>query len=131
MSLSYAFPRKKTSLGESLAGSHAHNLIRDSRRDFLVRKVSPLVSPRVLPRVSDRITCVTPSKTLSETRFFLRGLLLFTELHSMASMHFATIEYRLCTLLIRVLFLPLLLAQSYLQYRNTDVEHLLPEQSRE
>ena len=51
---------KKTSLGESLAGSHAYNLIRDSRRDtwrdFLVRKVSPTVSPKVSPRVSARLS---------------------------------------------------------------------------
>ena len=61
--------RKKTSLGESLGGSHAYNPIRDSRRDpwrdFSRQKVSP--------RVSDRIICMTPDETLSETRFFLRG----------------------------------------------------------
>ena len=43
---------KKTSLGESLAGSHAYNPIRDSRwhswRDFLARKVLPTVSPRLV-----------------------------------------------------------------------------------
>ena len=48
-------PHKKTSLGESLAGSHAYNPIRDSRqepwRDFLARQVSPTISPRVSPRV--------------------------------------------------------------------------------
>ena len=72
---------KKTSLGESLAGSHAYNPIRDSRRDswwdFLARKVLPTVWPWVLPRVSarvsDRIICMTPGETLSETRFFTRG----------------------------------------------------------
>ena len=52
-------PRKKTSLGESLAGSHAYNPIRDSRRDswrdFLTRKVLPTVCPRVLPRVLLRV----------------------------------------------------------------------------
>ena len=37
-------PRKKTSLGESLAGRHAYNPIGDSRRDSLARKISPTVS---------------------------------------------------------------------------------------
>ena len=50
---------KKTSLGESLAGSHAYNPIRDSRRDswrdFLARKVSLKVSPRVSARLSARL----------------------------------------------------------------------------
>ena len=32
--------RQKTSLGESLAGSHAYNPIRDSRRDFSRQTVS-------------------------------------------------------------------------------------------
>ena len=72
---------KKTSLGESLAGSHAYNPIRDSRRDpwrdFLARTVLSTVWPRVLPRVSarvsDRIVCMTPGEALSETRFFYAG----------------------------------------------------------
>ena len=56
----YIIPRvKKKSLGESLAGTHAYNPIRDSRRDscrdFLARKVSPTVSPKVSPRVSARL----------------------------------------------------------------------------
>ena len=59
---------KKKSLEESLAGSHAYNLIRDPRwdswRDFLARKVS------------DQIVCMTPSETLSETRFFYAGWLI-------------------------------------------------------
>ena len=46
---------KKTSLGESLVGSHAYNTIRDSGRDFLRQKVSP--------KVSDRIICMTPGET--------------------------------------------------------------------
>ena len=48
--------RKKRVL-ESLAGSHAYNPIRDSRRDFLARKDSPTVSPKLSLRVSDRIIC--------------------------------------------------------------------------
>ena len=68
--------KKKSNLGESLAGSHAYNPIRDSRRDFLARKisrtVSPKVSSRVSPRVSDRIICITPGETLSKTRFSTR-----------------------------------------------------------
>ena len=44
-------PRKKT----SLAGSHAYNPIRDSRRDVLARKVLPTVWPKVLPRVLLRV----------------------------------------------------------------------------
>ena len=56
---SITVPRKKTSLGESLAGSHAYNPIRNSRRDswrdFLTRKVLPTVWPRVLPRVLLRV----------------------------------------------------------------------------
>ena len=48
-------PRKKTSLGENLARSHAYNQIWDSRRDFLARKFSPTVSPKVSPRVSTRL----------------------------------------------------------------------------
>ena len=50
---------KRTSLGKSLAGSHAYNPIRDSWRDswrdFLARKVLPTVWPRVLPRVLLRV----------------------------------------------------------------------------
>ena len=46
---------KKMSLGESLAGSHAYNRIRDLRRDFLARKVSPIVLPRVSLRVLLRV----------------------------------------------------------------------------
>ena len=45
-------PRKKTNLGESLAGSHAYNPIRDS----LARKVPPTLSPKVPPRVSARLS---------------------------------------------------------------------------
>ena len=39
----------KTSLGESLVGSHAYKPIRDSRREFLARKVSLTVLPKVSP----------------------------------------------------------------------------------
>ena len=64
-----ANPHKKTSLGESLAGSHAYNPIRHFRRnswrDFSCRKVSP--------RVSDRIICMTPDETLSEIRYLYAG----------------------------------------------------------
>ena len=48
--------KKKTSLRENLAGSHTYNPIRDSRRDFLARKVSPIVSPKGSPRVSARFS---------------------------------------------------------------------------
>ena len=48
-------PAKKKRVSESVAGSHAYSPIRDSRRDFLPRKVSPRVSLRVLPRVSVRL----------------------------------------------------------------------------
>ena len=61
----HTYPRKNTSLGESLVGSHAYNPIRDSRQDFSRQKVSL--------RVSDRIICMTPSETLSKT-CFLRGV---------------------------------------------------------
>ena len=71
--LKHLGPREKMSLGESLAGSHAYNPIRDFRRDswrdFFARKVSSTVSPRdfwqdcwrefsrqkVSPRVSPRL----------------------------------------------------------------------------
>ena len=74
----YYYPRKKTSLGESLAKRHAYNPIRDSRQDTCrtrkaVPRVSPKVSPRVSERVSDWIIRMTLDKTLSETRFFLAG----------------------------------------------------------
>ena len=89
---------KKTSLGESLVGSHAYNPIRDSRRDFCQQSgrescwepcrdsqwdlwrdywrdfSRQKVSPRVSARVSDRIICMTPGETLSETHFFTRAL---------------------------------------------------------
>ena len=68
-------PRKETSLGESLAGSHADNPIRNSWRDFFARKVSP----RVSPRVSDRIISMTPGETLSETRFFTQEIYLYVQ----------------------------------------------------
>ena len=52
-------PRKKTSLGESLAGSHAYNPIRDSRRDcgrnFSRQKL--LYFRTVLDRPTDRQKC--------------------------------------------------------------------------
>ena len=55
---------KKMSLGENLFGSHAYNLIRDSRRDFFAR---------VSPKVSDQIICMTSGKTLRDS-FFYAGL---------------------------------------------------------
>ena len=60
------FPRKKTSLGESLAKSHAYNPIRDSRGDARrARKVSPRVSPKVSPRVSARLLARLSAKLLA------------------------------------------------------------------
>ena len=47
-------PRKKTSLGESLAGSQDYNPIRDSRRDSLRDFSRQRVSPRVLMPTSLR-----------------------------------------------------------------------------
>ena len=96
----YRCPRKKTSLGKSLAESHAYNPIRDWGDAGRARKVSPRVSPKVsprvsarllvrlsakllvrlfalakrLPRVSDPIMCTALRKTLSETRFVTRVL---------------------------------------------------------
>ena len=50
-------PAQKTSLGESLAKSHAYNPIRGSRRDaWRARKVSPKVSPRVSDRLLARLS---------------------------------------------------------------------------
>ena len=93
-------PRKRTSLRESLAESHAYHPIRDSgetlgeretsRQEFRQKphRESRLDSwydsrqdswrdfsrwPSISPRVSDRTICTTLCKTLSETRFFTRG----------------------------------------------------------
>ena len=52
-------PRKRTSLGESLAESPAYTPIWDSRGDaWRARKVSPRVSLKVSPRVSERVSAV-------------------------------------------------------------------------
>ena len=88
-------PRRKASLEESFAESHAYNPIRDSGemlgKGEKSHQVSlPRVSPRLsvrhlarllvrlfalakrLPRVSDRIICMALRKTLSETCFLTR-----------------------------------------------------------
>ena len=49
-------PRKITSLGESLAESHAYNPIRDSGETLGEREVSPRDLPKVSPRVSERVS---------------------------------------------------------------------------
>ena len=77
----------RTSLGESLAKSHAYNAIRESPRvserastRLLVRLSARLLArlfalAKRLSRVSDRIICTTLCKTLSETRFFTRAVI--------------------------------------------------------
>ena len=74
-------PHKKTTLEESLARSHAYNLIRDSRRDSWRNCWRHFSRQKVSPRVSDRIICMTPFETLSETCFFLRGLLKASDIY--------------------------------------------------
>ena len=54
--------RKITSLGESLAESHAYDPIRNSRQDSWRDSLAQKVSPKVSPRVSE-----SPGKTLCET----------------------------------------------------------------